>query len=205
MEFSCFFYDPMNVGNMIAGSSAFSKSSLNIWKLSVHVPLKPILENFEHYFLACEMSATVYRLNILWHWLSLGLEWKLILKLLKMLKLKLQYFDKVMWKSDSLEKILMLGKIEGKRRRGKQKMGWLDNIIDSVIMNLSKLWDIMENRGICHTIVFEVLKSQTWLETEEQTSEPLHSQNQKFLRQSGMTILWPIIVIWSHYIGHVAT
>ena len=50
LEFSCFFYDPIDVSNLISGSSAFSKSSLNIWKFSVHVLLKPSLENFEHYF-----------------------------------------------------------------------------------------------------------------------------------------------------------
>ena len=50
LELSCFFYDPTDVGNLISGSSAFSKSSLNIWKFSVHVLLKPSLENFEHYF-----------------------------------------------------------------------------------------------------------------------------------------------------------
>jgi len=50
LELSCFFYDPMDVGNLISGSSAFSKSSLNIWKFLVHVLLKPSLENFEHYF-----------------------------------------------------------------------------------------------------------------------------------------------------------
>ena len=50
LELSCFFYDPMDVHNSISGSSAFSKSTLNIWKFSVHVLLKPILENFEHYF-----------------------------------------------------------------------------------------------------------------------------------------------------------
>ena len=50
LKFSCFFYDPANVGNLISGSSAISKSSLNIWKFSVHVMLKPGLENFEHYF-----------------------------------------------------------------------------------------------------------------------------------------------------------
>ena len=50
LEFSCFFYDPMDVGKLISGSSAFSKSSLNIWKFSSHVLLKPSLENFEHYF-----------------------------------------------------------------------------------------------------------------------------------------------------------
>ena len=50
LEFSCFFYDPADVGNLISGSSAFSKSSLNIWKFTVHVLLKPGLETFEHYF-----------------------------------------------------------------------------------------------------------------------------------------------------------
>ena len=50
LEFSCFSYDPMDVGNLISCSSAFSKSSLNIWKFTVHIPLKPCLENFEHYF-----------------------------------------------------------------------------------------------------------------------------------------------------------
>ena len=50
LEFSCFFYDPKDVGNLISGSSAFSKSNLNIWKFSVHILLKPGLENFEHYF-----------------------------------------------------------------------------------------------------------------------------------------------------------
>ena len=58
LEFSCFFYDPTDVGNLISGSSVFSKSSLNIWKFTVHVLLKPGLENFEHY--SCEMSAIVW-------------------------------------------------------------------------------------------------------------------------------------------------
>ena len=50
LEFPCFFYDPMDIGNLISGSSAFSKSSWNIWKVLVHMLLKPSLENFEHYF-----------------------------------------------------------------------------------------------------------------------------------------------------------
>ena len=60
LEFFWFFSDPMNVGNLISGSFAFSKSSLNIWKFMVHVVLKPGFENFEHYLLVCEMSAIVW-------------------------------------------------------------------------------------------------------------------------------------------------
>ena len=59
LELSCFFDDPADVGNLISGSSAFSKSNLNIWKFTVHVFLKPGLENFENYLLACEISETV--------------------------------------------------------------------------------------------------------------------------------------------------
>ena len=59
LEFPCFFYDPTDVDNLISGSSAFSKSSLKIWKFMVHVLLKPGMENFEHYFATCEMSASV--------------------------------------------------------------------------------------------------------------------------------------------------
>ena len=57
LEFSCFVYDPVDVGNLISGSPAFSKFSSKIWKFVVHVLLKPGLENFEHYFALCEMSA----------------------------------------------------------------------------------------------------------------------------------------------------
>ena len=64
-----------------------------------------------------------------------------------MLKLKLYYSGHLMGRTDSLEKTLMLGKIEGKRRRGHQRMRWLASITDSVHMNLSKLWEIVEDRG----------------------------------------------------------
>ena len=59
LGFSCFFDDPTDVSNLISGSSAFSKSSFNIWKFTVHILLKPGLENFEHYFASVEMSATM--------------------------------------------------------------------------------------------------------------------------------------------------
>ena len=59
LKLTCFFYDPTDIGNLISDSSAFSKSSLNIWKFLVHVLLKPSLEDLEQYFLACKMSAIV--------------------------------------------------------------------------------------------------------------------------------------------------
>ena len=74
LELSCFFYDPMDIGNLISGSSAFSKSSLNIWKVSVHILLKPGLENFEHYFPSmwnecnCAVVWTIFGIVFLWDW-----------------------------------------------------------------------------------------------------------------------------------------
>ena len=80
-----------------------------------------------------------------------------------MLKLKLQYFAHVMWTSDSLEKTLMLRKIEGKRRRGQQRMRCLDGIIDSMEINFSKLQEVARKREAWHAAVHGVTKSQTQL------------------------------------------
>ena len=103
------------------------------------------------------------------------------------LKLKLQYFGHLMGRADPFEKTLMLGKIEGRRRRGWQKMRWLDDITDSMHMRLGGLWEVLMDREAWYAVVHGVAKSRTWLSSWTELN----------ISQVGPSLLIPLLLPYS--------
>ena len=113
-----------------------------------------------------------------------------------MLKMKLQYFGPLMRGADSLEKTLMLEKIEGRRKRGWQRMRWLDDITDSMDMNLSKLWEMVKDREAWRAAVHGAAKTWTWLSNWKTTIPPSNLDKGLFYQWHGLLSAWPLWWTW---------
>ena len=116
-----------------------------------------------------------------------------------MLKLKLQYFGHLMQRADSLERTLMPGKIEGRRRRGRQRVRWLNGITDSISMSLSRLQEVVKDRGAWCAAVCRVAKSWTLLSTEQQQQEKVLNSGACFpsYRRGGKCDPWTLLLRWT--------
>ena len=114
------------------------------------------------------------------------------------LKPKLQHFGHLMWTADSLEKSLMLGKIEGRRRRGCHRMRWRDGIIDAMDMNLGKLWEMVRDREAWLTAAHGITKSRTqqgdWTTTKASEEKQREDRKEKYIFEERMAEIFPIKV-----------